>query len=446
MTPMVAELALALLGASPVVTVTADEPTVMRQTPSGWERMVTLSVTNPGSQPLRGLRLDAMSRSRELLDVPPGGACDTLWVRLPVPEQLRARLVQGNRVLWDGSLDLPPARSAVRIPRSPCVRLSDLKPLMLRGTNYYPRAQPWPGIWRAMDRDAFEAEFREMDALHINWVRTFYNLDTDAGLHRPDGSFTGKLLARVDTLLGVAARHRVKVMLTIGLWGKPDDLAMQRRFFRTGVEPFAYDGRILMWDLINEPGGSDGPKATPDLANWIRTMWTYLAALDNRHLATVGLCWQFDQLWALGVRPPVGQYHNYSGAVGVQPKGQAPVRNVADDLRAIARQIDNRPVIIGEFGYASVPDEARKDATEARQEAITRGVLEGVEAAAAGGVHVAGVANWCAFAFLPDWMGKGEQSFGAIRLDGSLKPAGISLRDTYARWREKCRAPWEGAR
>jgi len=235
-------------------------------------------------------------------------------------------------------------------------------------------------------------------------------------------------------------------MLTIGLWGGPGDTAMQRRFFRTGVEPFIYDGRILMWDLINEPGGSDGPRATPELGRWIQEMWAYLAGLDAQHLATVGLCWQFDQLRDLGVTPPVGQYHNYSGAVGVQPPGNAPIRNVADDLRSISKQIDNRPLVIGEFGYASVPDIMRKDAAEARQEEITRWVLEGAEAAARSGVNLVGLANWCAFHFLPDWMGRGEQSFGVIRLDGTLKPAGVTLRDTYARWRSRRRAPWEGIR
>ncbi|MBI5834994.1 MAG: cellulase family glycosylhydrolase [Armatimonadetes bacterium] len=433
----------ALCAMAPSVIVVPDEPAIVRQTPAGDERMITLALTNPSGVPLRGLRLEAGAVRREILDVPPGGAHDTVWVPVPAPARLPVRLVQDDAVAWQGELAIPLATATVRIPRSPCVGLADLQPLSLRGTNYYPRVQPWPGLWRAMDETALEAEFRELDGLNINWIRTFYNFDPDAGLHRRDGSFTATVLARVETLLRVAARHRVKVMLTIGSAGRQDDLLMQRRFFRTGVEPFLHDGRILMWDLMNEPGGNDGPKATPELARWLADMWAYLAQLDTQHLATVGLAWQFDQLWSLGVKPPVAQYHHYSGSVGVQPAGQPPVRNAADDLRGTAKQIDNRPLIIGEFGYASAPDDVRRDATEARQEQITRWVIEGVEDAVKSGVHVAGVANWCAFHFKPDWMGKGEQSFGVIRLDGSLKPAGVTLRDTYARWREARRAPWE---
>ena len=58
-------------------------------------------------------------------------------------------------------------------------------------------------------------------------------------------------------------------------------------------------------------------------------------------------------------------------------------------------------------------------------------------------VRIAGVYNWTLFHFEPDWMGPGEQSFGIVNLDGSLKPAGVLLRDTYDRWRSKAKASWE---
>jgi hypothetical protein len=421
---------------------------IVREAPQGLQRLVYLDIANPSEAAVEGLTLVCQRAGgdvrREILPVPPGGAWDTVWLSEPLPESMPAALVQGSTTVWTGELRRPAeAWHRLVIPRSPGVALTDLKPLMLRGTNYYPRAHPWPGLWREMDEGSFEAEFVELEGLHINTIRTFYNLDVDAGLHRKDGAFTPLLLSRINTLLAVAARHHVKVMLCIGSAGDIKDFAVQRRFFRTGVEPFAYDGRVLMWDLINEPGGADGPKANPDLARWIQVMYEELGQVASGHLRTVGLCWQFDQLWALGVKPPVGQYHNYSAATGVQPEGQPPVRNVADDLRKTAESIDNRPLIIGEFGYASQVDAARQDASEATQCRITRDVLVGVEAAVTSGVNLVGVYNWCAFHFAPDWMGKGEQAFGVIRLDGTLKPAGEVLRDTYARWRGHVKAPWE---
>lgn len=439
----------AALSPAPPVAVAREEVSLWRDAPGGRERMVTLELANPGPGSLTALRLETGSgrsrAARELIDIPAGGACDTIWVREPAPPRLAARLVHGDRVIWSGNLALPaPAARRVVVPRTPCVRSSDLKPLMLRGANYYPRRYPWPGLWREMDESRFEAEFRELDRLAINTIRTFYNPDIERGLHRADGGFTPLLLSRIDTLLRVANRHHMKVMLTIGAIPPISDGPRRRRYFRTGVEPFQYDGRVLLWDLINEPGGNEGPKATPELARWIQDAYADLVRLDPDHLRTVGLCWQFDQLWDLGVKPPVGQFHNYSGAVGVQPAGGPPVRNVADDLKRISASIDNRPLIIGEFGYATAPDGSRRDASEERQTAIYRGVIEGAEAAAAAGVRLVGVYNWTAFHFEPDWMGSGEQSFGVIRLDGALKPAGELLRATYHRWRERRRAPWEG--
>ena len=425
---------------------------IVRQTPAGDERLVHLAVANPSAEARRDLslryRLGGKAFVRAILDVPPGGAWDTLWLPEPAPDRIEARLVQGaETVLWSGQLPIAPlpARRVV-IPQSPCVRLDELKPRMLRGTNYYPRHQPWPGLWREMDAAGFDGEFTEIDKLNVNTVRTFYIPDLERGLHRADGTFTPELLARIQTFLGVADRHGAKVMFCLyGGGGAPlSDLAFWRRYLRTGVEPFLYDGRVLMWDLMNEPGGEKGPKATPELSRWIQEMWSELKRLDTGHLATVGLCWQFDQLWDLGVKPEVGQFHNYSGAVGVQPPGQPPVRNVADDLRRIAKTIDNRPLVIGEFGYTSVRDEPKGwDGSEETQLRIMRDVVEGAEAAVSTGVNLAGLYNWCAFHFAPDWMGKGEQAFGVIRLDGTLKPSGELLRDTYKRWRTDVPAPWE---
>lgn len=436
--------------ASASVRVLSESPTVYRETPSGRERLIELDIANSGSRPLEHLsllwRAGGKEHARELLDVRAGGSSDAVWIPAISRGAIAARLVQGGRELWRGNLTVPPpAPERVVIPRSPCVKVADLKPLTLRGTNFYPRSQPWAGLWREMDEKDFEAEFAEMDRLNVNTIRTFFIPDEEKGLNRKDGAFTPLLLSRIDTMLRVAARHRVKTMLCLmGGGGAPmSDLNYWRRYFRTCLEPFAYDGRILMWDLINEPGGNDGPKAKPELAAWMKAMYAFLKQEDAGHMATVGLTWQFDQLWDLGVIPDAGQYHNYSGAFGVQPVGQPAVRNVADDLRNIrAEYTKSRPLIIGEFGLYGETGEEKSDTerrkSEAHQADIYRWVLQGAEAAG-----IAGVYNWTAFQFVPNWMGRKEQTFGVIRPDGSLKPAGVILRDTFARWRAMHRAPWE---
>ena len=430
------------------MSVVRDGPTILRQTPQGEQRMLIVSIENPGGGEVVGLELrmkvGAAAIRRELLPIRGAEVWDTVWLPAGVTGLVGAELRKGADVIWAGALRVPPVTpDAVTIPVSPPVKLSDLKPLMLRGTNYYPRRTPWPGLWREATEQEFEAEFSIMDSLHINTFRTFYNMDEEAKLTRRDGAMTPVVIARINKLLEVAARHRLKVMLCLGGGPHMGEIDTWQRFYRFGVEPFQYDGRILMWDLINEPGGGDGPKATPELAHWIQAMYPYLEKLAPNHIVHTGVAWQFDQLWDLGIKPPVAHYHHYSGTVGVQPEGKPPVRNVADDVVGISKFVGNRPLIIGEFGYATVVDNIRKDASEARQLAIYEGVLSGVEAAVKRGVNLVGVYNWCELDFIPDWMGKGEQSFGVVRVDGSLKPAGKLLQETYARWAGNVKAEWE---
>ena len=437
-----------------MVTLSPQSPAIIRQTPGGDERLWYLRISNPSPSTLSGLSLHLRPARREqvrkLLDVPPGGALDTLWLPASLRQNVRFRLLQsGGRLLRAGLLAIAPTSGERHVvPRSAIVKAADLKPLTVRGTNYYPRRTPWAGLWKDATIADWEAEFDQMAALNINSLRTFYLGLDDRALQRADGTFLPPLIAKVNAFLGVAARHNVKVMLCLdGGGGAPKtDLLFWQRFFRSGIEPFIYDGRVLMWDLINEPGGNDGPKATPELASWMQKMNAELRALAPNHLTTVGLTWQFDQLRDLGIEPDVGQYHNYSGAVGIAPPENPTVRSVAGDLKeTVATYTKARPLIIGEFGLFSRDGE---EATEAQRQAAldkqtntTRWVLEGAEAA-----RIAGVMNWCAFEFTPDWMGIKEKTFGVILPDGSLKPAGIVLRDTYARWKEQSPAPWESSR
>ncbi|MDF2439858.1 MAG: hypothetical protein JWN98_842 [Abditibacteriota bacterium] len=437
-----------------MVIVSPQAPAIIRQTPRGDERLWYLSVTNTSGEMLRGLslryRVGRREQVRALLDVPSGGALDTLWLPSSLKRSPQFRLVQnGATLLWTGRLALAPTNGErYVVPRSTPIRAADLKPLTVRGTNYYPRRTPWPGLWKDATIADYEAEFKEMAALNINSLRTFYLGLDERALQRADGTFLPPLLAKINAFLEVAARHRIKVMLCLdgGGGAAKTDLLFWQRFFRSGIEPFIYDGRVLMWDLINEPGGNEGPKATPELVTWIQKMNAQLRTIAPHHLTTVGLTWQFDQLWEIGVKPDVGQYHNYSGAVGVAPPDNHTVRNVAGDLKEIvATYTGQRPLIIGEFGLYSTDGtettEGQRQAALDKQTNVTRWVLEGAEVA-----RIAGVMNWCAFEFTPDWMGIKEKTFGVIRPDGSLKPAGIVLRDTYARWKAQSPAPWEGSR
>jgi hypothetical protein len=424
---------------SPVV----SSHTIVRQTPTGDERLVYIALTNDTGAPLRSARLTVQTSSfqvdRPLIDVPVGGAWDTLWVPDSAPSVVPARLLVNGSTLWSGDLNTTGGPTRVVIPRSPLVQASQLGLLTLRGTNYLPRSHPWPGLWRETTDAEFSAEFSEMKALHINSFRTFFFFDEEAGLVRRDGTFTPQLLARIHSLLAIAHAQGLRVMIClVGHQPYLTELDTWRRYFRTAIEPFIHDGRLLMWDLVNEPGGGDGPRATAAMETWVKTLWGELNQLDPYHLKTVGVAYHLGDLWAMGVRPWVAQYHEYSGAVGVQPPDQPPVRTIQGNLHDALVTVGPRALVVGEYGYGTQPDAAHPNASEQRQQEIHEHVRDGINA-----LRITGAFNWTMFHFVPTWMGAFEQSFGVVRTDGSRKPAGDVLRAAYARWRQQSIAPWE---
>jgi hypothetical protein len=130
------------------------------------------------------------------------------------------------------------------------------------------------------------------------------------------------------------------------------------------------------------------------------------------------------------------QYHEYCPKVVLFEKGATRVS------QSIARQRRTggvRPLLLGEFGMCTARDPQHgaeeslrltiNDApgTEAEQARLYEVVL-----AAAEKERVAGVLAWCPHDY--PVKNPNEAHFGLVRPDGSLKPAGVVLRDAYSRW------------
>ncbi len=416
----------------------APEPyTVFRQTLFGREREVVLRFMNAG-EPVSGgmasIQADGRTIECPLEPIPRGESHDIVWAPA---DARKVRIVMGESVRWSGELPAASKDKTVAIPLSRPIKT--IPPLSIHGTNYLPAMWPWPGLFREATVQDYDRDFALMRKYHMNTMRTFAFYDTEPKYHlyRKDGSATTIAQKKLNDLLTIADKYHIKVVLCPGALPPLEDIGAAKRMSKTIFGPFRYDGRILMFDVMNEPGGSDGPKANPTLSKWLQEMYAYTRALLPNHLLTIGLCWQFDQLWDLGVKPDVAQYHNYSGAIGRQPKDQPPVRNVSDDLKNTQAFVGNRPLYIGEFGHSSAAKEY-EGVGEERQREIYQGVLEGAE-----DQKIAGVTNWTLFDFVPDWMGKKEQVYGIVRTDGSLKPSGELLVATYERWAREHPAPWD---
>ena len=98
-----------------------------------------------------------------------------------------------------------------------------------------------------------------------------------------------------------------------------------------------------------------------------------------------------------------------------------------------------RPLLVGEFGMNTARDPKHgvgesmraklqeHPGTEAEQARLFEIVLTAAEKE-----RVAGILPWC----LHDYpiQNPNESHFGLVRADGTLKPAALVLRDTFARW------------
>ncbi len=318
--------------------------------------------------------------------------------------------------------------------------IRELKPLSVRGVNYMPRETPWGGMWTKTPPEVFEKDMALAASLGCNTVRTFLQFSApleQAGLLKPDGALTPAYHEKIEQLFSAAWRHGIRVIVCFEFsppWlSAPDAAARWRRALGDVVGAHRNDGRVLLWDLMNEP--DNDAKWTDATRAYLKAALPLIKQLDTNHLTTVGLTWRADRLKEIGLSD-VMQYHEYAGKDVFFKVGPKRVLVTFGHQRHVGGA---RPLLIGEFGmctardaqYGAAPELRGKmsaaTGTEAEQARLYEIVLAGAEQGLA-----AGALAWC----LHDYAIKNpdESHFGLVRADGSLKPAALLLRDKFTRW------------
>lgn len=330
--------------------------------------------------------------------------------------------------------------SASAADAKPAELIRTLQPLSVRGVNYFPRETPWGGMWTKTPPEVFEKDMALAASLGCNTIRTFLMFsphNEQAGLLKPDGSLTAAYQEKIEQLLAAAWRHGIRVLVCCEFssqWlAAPDPAERWQRTLGNVVGKHRDDGRVLMWDLMNEP--EDDAKWTEATRAYLKAALPFIRQIDRNHLTTVGLTWRADRLKQVGL-PDVMQYHEYAGKDVFFKEGPPRVLVTFGHQRKIGGA---RPLLIGEFGMSTARDEQHGAApelrakmsaatgTEAEQARLYEIVLAGAEQGRA-----AGALAWC----LHDYPIKNpnESHFGLVRGDGSLKPAARVLRETFSRW------------
>lgn len=329
----------------------------------------------------------------------------------------------------------------------PAPLLRELPPLSVRGVNYYPQATPWGGMWTKTPADVWDKDMALAASLGCNTVRTFLSFSPSleqAGLLRADGALTPAYHAKFEQLLAAGWRHGLRVIVCFEFspqWlAATNAAACWKRALADVVGAHRDDGRVLLWELMNEP--DDDTKWTAATRAYLTVALPYIKQLDAQHLTTVGLTWRADRLREVGL-PDVMQYHEYAPKERLFAEGAARVVQTIGHQRKVGGA---RPLLIGEFGLCTARDGVHGAAeklrgkigtapgTEAEQAQLFEVVLAGAEQA-----RIAGVLPWC----LHDYAisNPNEAQFGLVRADGSLKPAAEVLRKTYERWQAAAAAP-----
>lgn len=335
--------------------------------------------------------------------------------------------------LWTFPLLVLLVGSAYAVPEAELIR--ELKPLSVRGVNYFPRETPWGGMWTKTPQEVFEKDMALAASLGCNTVRTFVQFGShmeQAGLEETDGTPTQAYLDKIEWLLSAAWRHGIRLILCFEFNQKRLDDRWRPGLTKV-VTVCRNDGRVLMWDLMNEP--DDDPKWTDATQGYLKTALPFIKQLDTNHLTTVGLAFRCDRLKEVGL-PDVMQYHEYAGKDVFFKAGPKRVLVTCGNQRRVGGA---RPLFIGEFGMSTARDEEHGAAselcakmsaatgTEAEQARLYEIILAGAEQG-----QTAGALAWC----LHDYPinNPNESHFGLVRANGSLKPAATVLRETFLRW------------
>ena len=302
--------------------------------------------------------------------------------------------------------------------------------LSVRGTNYYPALTPWGDMWTDKTPDsAFYADMAVAKSLNINTVRTFLFFDTDRGFNKADGTPNASYFKKFDVFLDAAWSSGIRVIPCFENLSRFPEPAW-KNFMGAFARRYKNDGRILMWDLINEPGGSiGGPLESKELTDFIRDGMKYLKATDKNHLVTVGLCYEIYQLIQITL-PDTSHFHDYGARSDYETLG---IKRIGDTVRMMREYTPNIPVLIGEYGWSSkdINNNLKKADTNEYHQLSRYGLcLNGYEV-----YQTAGALNWCLLDYPNNLWDDSQRYFGVVRFDGSLKPSANLMKSIYSRWK-----------
>ena len=321
------------------------------------------------------------------------------------------------------------------------------KPIKLKGTNFYPKDQPWADMWKRWKGEAARGDLARAREVGINSIRIMVPYKPENGwTDKATGAVVPEYLDQLQQMVQMAGEFDMKVIVALfDFYDMSTDRpvagsaaeARNKRYLQEIVGAFRDDDRILAWDIHNEPDHYETWNEDRDPAqfiDWMSRMADEIRRLDPNHLVTVGMG-QFDNLFVADASgaPELGKKANGRTVADISDFLSFHSYNAGnmDWQIAYIRDHSNKPLLLQETGWPSGPPCVKPEFSEHQQT-----FLYGEMIKAARKWDLSGLMQWMLWDLKPGAsIGKGREThedfFGLLRRDGSWKPAMTLFRDEW---------------
>jgi hypothetical protein len=299
----------------------------------------------------------------------------------------------------------------------------------VRSISYFPALGGWTLMWTRFDADTIDRDLSRIAWLRANTVRVIVPARV-FGYPEPEAEMS----ARLEMIVDLAARHGLRVELTLfDWWHDYSDVAGSRRWAAAVLSPYAGDARIAFVELQNEIRPQDA-----GAAEWAATLIPYVRDVARLPVAiSVPALDPARDLRLLRTALGSAQPDFYSAHFYWRPELAAYYLEAARDAVAPL------PLWLGETGYSTaIPYDvlrgvpASPSAREAEQGYYLRSLALVVRR-----VGLPPIAPWILSDFAPEAIpaddpavhGKAQEyRFGLFRVSGAAKPAAAELRGIFS--------------
>jgi hypothetical protein len=299
----------------------------------------------------------------------------------------------------------------------------------VRSISYFPALGGWTLMWTHFDAGAIDRDLSRIAWLRANTVRVIVPARV-FGYPDPEAV----MLARLEEVIGLAARHGLRVELTLfDWWHDYSDIAGSRRWAAAVLSPYAGDARIAFVELQNEIRPQD-----VGAVEWAAALIPYVRDVSRLPISiSVPALDPARDLQLLHAALGSAQPDFYSAHFYWRPE------LAADYLERARDAVAPLPLRLGETGYSTaIPYEvlpglpASPSAREAEQGYYFRSL-----ALVARRVGLSSIAPWILSDFAPEAIpdddpavhgNAREYRFGLFRVSGVAKPAAAELRRIFS--------------